>query len=54
MKVFMRFFLILAVVTILPAGAYYIQIRYMYHGGEGPYTLILGNGSGPVLTEANK
>lgn len=38
----------------LPAGTYYIQIRYMYHGGEGPYTLILGSGSGPVLTEANR
>ncbi|MBP7528990.1 MAG: hypothetical protein KA801_13760 [Syntrophorhabdaceae bacterium] len=37
----------------LPPGAYYIHIRFMYHAGEGPYTLILGNGSGPVFKEAN-
>ena len=37
----------------LPPGTYYIQIRFMYHAGEGPYTLILGNGSGPVFKEAN-
>ena len=29
-----------------PAGLYYIQIRVMYHGGQGPYELILGNGQG--------
>lgn len=38
----------------LPPGTYYIQVRFMYHAGEGPYTLILGDGSGPVLTEANQ
>ena len=32
----------------LPAGVYYIQIRYMYHAGEGPYTLILGDGSARI------
>ena len=37
----------------LPAGTYYIQIRYMYHAGEGPYTLILGDGNAAVLKEAN-
>ncbi|MCX5805456.1 MAG: hypothetical protein NT010_05220 [Proteobacteria bacterium] len=37
----------------LPAGTYYIQIRVMYHAGEGPYNLILGDGSGPLLREAN-
>jgi len=38
----------------LPAGTYYIQIRYMYHAGEGPYTLILGNGASAVLKEADR
>jgi hypothetical protein len=28
-----------------PAGLYYIQIRVMHHGGEGPYELCLGNGN---------
>lgn len=37
----------------LPPGTYYVQIRVMYHAGEGPYTLILGDGSGPVFREAN-
>jgi hypothetical protein len=37
----------------LPAGTYYIQVRYMYHAGEGPYTLILGNGNAASLKEAN-
>jgi hypothetical protein len=36
----------------LPAGTYYIQIRYMYHAGEGPYTLILGDGNAAFLKEA--
>jgi hypothetical protein len=38
----------------LPAGTYYIQIRFMYHAGEGPYTLILGNGASAVLREADR
>lgn len=38
----------------LPPGTYYIHVRFMYHAGEGPYTLILGNGSGPVYKEANR
>ncbi|HOW55183.1 MAG TPA: hypothetical protein PLR60_11080 [Syntrophorhabdaceae bacterium] len=38
----------------LPPGVYYIQIRYMYHSGEGPYTLILGDGSGSVYREEKK
>lgn len=37
----------------LPMGTYYIQIRFMYHAGEGPYNLILGDGSGPLYREAN-
>ncbi len=37
----------------LPPGTYYIQVRFMYHAGEGPYTLILGNGRGPLYKEAN-
>lgn len=36
----------------LPAGTYYIQVRYMYHAGEGPYTLILGDGNAAFLKEA--
>jgi len=36
----------------LPPGTYYIQIRFMYHAGEGPYNLILGNGTGPLFREA--
>jgi hypothetical protein len=38
----------------LPAGTYYIQIRVMFHAGEGPYNLILGDGSGPLLREATR
>ena len=37
----------------LPEGMYYIQIRYMYHAGEGPYTLILGDGNAARLKEAS-
>jgi len=38
----------------MPAGTYYVQIRFMYHAGQGPYTLILGNGSSAVLKEADR
>jgi len=38
----------------LNAGYYYIQIRVMYHGGKGPYELILGNGKDHRYVEGKK
>ena len=35
----------------LQPGTYYIHIRVMYHGGEGPYLLMLGDGKGPLYHE---
>jgi hypothetical protein len=35
----------------VPPGLYYVQVRYMRHAGEGPYSLVLGDGSGPVYQE---
>jgi hypothetical protein len=37
----------------LPSGIYFIQVRYMRHGGEGTYALIFGNGTGSVYQEKN-
>jgi hypothetical protein len=35
-----------------PEGVYYIQIRVMYHGGQGPYEFILGNGQSNRYNES--
>ncbi|MDQ7825116.1 MAG: hypothetical protein RDV48_20105 [Candidatus Eremiobacteraeota bacterium] len=38
----------------LPAGTYYVHIRVMHHGGEGPYVLVLGNGTAGEYKEGLK
>jgi len=38
----------------LPAGTYYIVIRVMHHGGEGAYTLALGDSSGKEYRESRR
>ncbi|MDD5393519.1 MAG: hypothetical protein PHE17_10925 [Thiothrix sp.] len=35
----------------LPAGIYYLQVRYMYHAGEGNYSMVLGDGGNATYQE---